>query len=136
MLRDRLLDRLASLVEPQLGGLEDRLVGHAVYRVRCRQFFDPDAIERPAVRLGDGRQFRRGLGQAYINASFAGRDTGAQELQRGGRLARARRTLHDVEIGGRKAPSKNLVQSGDARRDLLLYLTLTHAPLLTTDGWH
>ena len=112
---DRLLDRDAGAVQPDVGGLEDGLVAHPLEGVLRVQLLDHEAVERPAMRGGDLGEFGARLGEADIEHGLSPPQPGAQELQPEGGLAGAGRTLHEIDARPGQPAAEDLVEAGDAR---------------------
>src|SRR3546814_17088025 len=69
-----------------------------------------DAVEGPAVPLGDQLQFVLGFREGYIENALALADPFEQELQRNGGLARARATFVQVHAVGVEDAAENVIE--------------------------
>lgn len=74
-----------------------------------------DVVERPSVRCGDARQLRATLRQRDVQPTRPFLRAREQELERERGLAGAGLAVEQVEMTGREAAAKNLVETGDAR---------------------
>ncbi|KAF1854886.1 hypothetical protein Lal_00009772 [Lupinus albus] len=103
--------RLAQL---HFGGVEDRLLRIRVEHQVAGQLEDLEAVDRPAVARGDGHQFVRRFRQRDVQPAFAARRAVEQELQAQRGLARAGRTLDEVDALRCQAAAENIVEAGNA----------------------
>src|SRR5204863_2222722 len=95
---------------------EDRLLSVRISPALVGQLEDVDAIERPAVRVDDCLELLGGLGQRDVKAPLAALGALDQEAQRERRLARAGRSLEQVDAPTRQAAAEDLVEALDPGR--------------------
>jgi hypothetical protein len=85
-------------------------------RFRRRELANLDAIQRPAVRVGDGAELLLGLRQRDVQHDFAACDAGQQVLQRQRGLAGARNPLDEEEAPPGQTTPEDVVESADSGR--------------------
>src|ERR1700744_6582417 len=89
-------------------------IEHAFWR--CELKYLHLRADSPAVRSRAIAQFVFGFGEADVDAGFAGRGAGEQELQRDGRLAGAGTAFEKVQPVTGDAAAKNIVKTGNPGR--------------------
>src|SRR3954465_11353405 len=113
---DRLQHALGRLSKLKVRGIKEALLLLGIEDVFGWHKLENPALllERPAMRAHAGAQLLFGLGQADVDAEFAGSGARHQELQRNGGLAGAGIALEQVQAVPGEAATEHEVQAGDA----------------------
>ncbi len=113
VLSDRRFDRVGDFGELDVAGGEDRLATARRVPDIGRELGERDSLQVPTVRRDDIAQLGERLKQRDPQAPLSGRGAGAQKLETKGGLARAGRSVDEVDPPGGEPTTEDRIQAVD-----------------------
>jgi len=112
-------DRAGRRRQFELGRVEHRVLLIGIERpFRRRQLANPDAVEHPAVRLGDGPQLVFRFRECHVEDRLSFTSRSHQVLERQGGLPRPRNAFDEKQATAREAAGHDVIEPGyPGRRD-------------------